>query len=521
MRGADPMGTKLLAGRTFHVIGIGGAGMSGLAEFVLNEGAAVSGSDMKPSEVTDRLARLGAAVFAGHAPAHVPPAADTVVASAAIKPDNPELLEARRRGLPVEKYAAFLGRLMSLRQGIAVSGCHGKSTTTAMVSYVLVGAGLDPSFVVGAHIPQLGGGSRAGAGPHFVAEACEYDRSFHNLCPHAACVLNIDDDHADTYPGGIPEIRAAFRTFALRVPPDGLVVVNGADADTRLAMEDLGRPVVTFGIGGDYDWRAENLEADQGRFAFDVYRGRGLYARVRLALAGRHNVLNALAAAALANWAGARAGQVADALAAFTGAARRMEVVGQARGVTVLDDYAHHPTEIAVTLIAARDRFRPRRLWVVFQPHQHSRTRFLLKDFALALAHADKTIVPDIYFVRDSENERQAIRSQDLVARLQALGRDALYMEPFDSIRRYLVESLAPGDLLLVMGAGDVWRLARPVLDDLAAGTERPGMSPKRRGMSPPAFKPGDESPGIVPQAQPPAPTDQPARTSDGHLQGT
>jgi UDP-N-acetylmuramate--alanine ligase len=487
------MSPKRFAGRTIHFVGTGGSGMSGLAEFVLNEGACVSGSDMKASEATQRLARLGATIHVGHAAENVPAAADTVVASAAVKPENVELLEACRRDIRVEKYAAFLGRLMALRQGIAVSGCHGKSTTTALVGYILLRSGLDPSVVVGAHIPQLGGSSRVGRGPHFVAEACEYDRSFHNLCPRAACVLNIDDDHRDTYPGGMPEIQAAFRTFAQRVPPDGLLVVNGADPHTRTAMRAADRPAVTFGIGGDYDWRAENLEGERGRFAFDVYRGRALYARIRLAIAGRHNVLNALAATALANWAGARAGQVAEALAGFTGAARRMQVLGEVGGVTVVDDYAHHPTEIVATLTAVREWFQPRRLWVVFQPHQHSRTRHLLKDFALALAHADKTIVPDIYFVRDSEAERQAVRSQDLVAQIQAFGRDALYLEPFDSIRRYLVESLSAGDVLLVMGAGDVWRLAQPVLDGLAAQHSH---------------------------AAPP-PSDLAARTPDGHLQGT
>ncbi len=462
-----PEPTKPYAGRTIHFVGAGGCGMSGLAEFVLAEGGRVSGSDQKDGAAVERLRRLGATIHLGHRAANLPAEADMVVHSAAVPPGNPELAEARRRGVPVLKYAEFLGRLMAIRRGIAVAGTHGKSTTTAMVAVVLAEAGLDPSFVIGAEVPQLGGGSRVGRGPHLVVEACEYDRSFLNLAPEAAAVLNIEEDHLDYY-RDLDEIRGAFGDLAARVAPEGLLVVNGMD----LAAEDIAHRararVETFGVGGEFDWRAKNLEADRGRFAFDIYRGPDRYASVRLAVAGRHHVFNALAAAALSHWAGAEAGAVARALGRFRGVGRRMEVLGRAAGVTVVDDYAHHPTEILVTLKAAAERFQPERLWVVFQPHQHSRTRFLLKDFARALTVADKVIVPDIYFVRDSEQERQRVSSRDLVAEIQQLGADALYLPDFDSIRRFLVESLGPGDVLMTMGAGDVWRLARPLLADLA-----------------------------------------------------
>jgi len=470
----SPRPTGPYAGRRVHFIGAGGCGMSGLAEFVLTEGGVVSGSDVKASAATDRLIRLGARIHIGHAPEHLASDVDTVVHSAAVKPQNPELAEARRRGLPVLKYAEFLGRLMDLREGIAVAGTHGKSTTTAMVAFVLAEAGLDPSFVIGADVPQLGGGSRVGSGPHLVAEACEYDRSFLHLAPWAGAVLNIEEDHLDYY-RDLAEIRGAFADFASRVHPDGLLVVGGADRACDEVAAGARATVETFGLGGQWDWHAENLEADRGRFAFDIYRRGTLYAPVRLALAGRHHVFNALAATALCHWAGAKPDAIRDALGRFQGAGRRMETLGSGDGVTVVDDYAHHPTEIQVTLKAAIERFQPRRLWVVFQPHQHSRTRFLLKDFARALTVADKIIVPDIYFVRDSEQDRRAVCSQDLVAEVQALGADALYLPDFDSIRRYLVESLGPGDVLMTMGAGDVWRLARPLLDDLAAAPPRPG----------------------------------------------
>jgi len=466
------------AGRSIHFIGVGGCGMSGIAEFVLTEGGAVSGSDVKASAATDRLGRLGADVHVGHAGGHIPGGTDLVVHTAAVKDENPEMAEARRRGLPLLKYAEFLGRLMDLRDGIAVAGTHGKSTTTAMVAYVLAEAGLDPSFVIGADVPQLGGGSRVGTGDHLVVEACEYDRSFLHLAPRAAAVLNIEEDHLDYY-RDLADIRSAFADLAARVREDGLLVINGTDLGRRKVVAKARSAVETFGVGGRWDWHAENLEADRGRFAFDVYRRGTFYRSMRLALAGRHQVFNALAAVALSAWAGAGADAIADALARFEGAGRRMEVLGTAAGVTVVDDYAHHPTEIQATLKAAAERFAPARLWVVFQPHQHSRTRFLLKDFARALTVADKTIVPDIYFVRDSEQERQAVRSQDLVDEIQQLGADALHLADFDSIRRYLVESLGPGDVLMTMGAGDVWHLARPLLDDLA-GRSRPSAGGAR-----------------------------------------
>ena len=476
---------KPFAGKKIHFIGAGGCGMSGLAEFVLAEGAEVSGSDMKPGLAVNRLNDLGAKIYIGHQAENMPMGIDLVVVSAAIKPDNPELVEARRRNVPVQKYAQFLGALMQLRKGIAVAGAHGKSTTTAMAAYALTCAGLDPSFVIGAEVPQLGGGSRVGKGPNLVIEACEFDRSFHNYKPYAAAILNIEEDHLDYYHGGLPEIRQAFAEFAANIIPGGLLVANTADLGVREIAGNCHVPVETFGIGGEYDWRAENLEERQGRFTFDVYEKGALFISVRLAVPGRHNVLNALATMALCHWAGAKSDAVAAALGDFSGAARRMEILGEAAGVTVVDDYAHHPTEICATLKAAKARFNPKRLWVVFQPHQHSRTRFFLKDFGLALAVADKIVVPDIYFVRDSENERQAVSSKDLVAEVQRLGADGVYIRDFDSIRRYLVESLGPGDVLLIMGAGDVWRLAAPLLADLggsgagnAASAEEPAPAP-------------------------------------------
>jgi UDP-N-acetylmuramate--alanine ligase len=490
---ASSSSPKPFENRKIHFVGAGGCGMSGLAEFVLMEGGQVSGSDMKSSDACQRLESLGARIHIGHQAENLPLDLTELVISAAIKPDNPELVEAQRRGTTVRKYAQFLGGLMQLRQGIAVSGAHGKSTTTAMVSHALRYAGLDPSFVIGAEVEQLGGGSFVGAGPHLVVEACEFDRSFLNYKPRAAAILNIEEDHLDYYKGGLAEIRGAFADFAAGIQTGGLLVANGIDTGVR-EIADRCRSrldVQTFGIGGNWDWRAENLEERQGCFTFDVYGRGSLFTSVRLALAGRHHVMNALATMALCHWAGAPLDAVAKALEIFKGARRRMEIRGQAAGVTVVDDYAHHPTEIAATLKAAKARFSPKRLWVVFQPHQHSRTRAFLKDFALALAVADKIIVPDIYFVRDSEAERLSVSGQDLVAEVQNRGADAVYIKDFESIHRFLVESLGAGDVLMVMGAGDVWKLAQPLLEELE-GPARPAPL-----QHPAAVREGDAASGI------------------------
>jgi len=477
---ASSSGSRPYEGRRIHFIGIGGCGMRGLAEFVLHEGGEVSGSDMKAGEATDELRGLGARIFIGHAASNLPSGTDLVVVSAAVKPENPEMVEARRRDIGVQKYAAFLGGLMKIRKGIAVSGTHGKSTTTSMVSYALTQAGLDPSFVIGAEVPQLGGGARVGRGPHLVVEACEYDRSFLNYKAQAGVILNIEEDHLDYY-RDLPEIVSAFGDFAAGISPDGLVVVNGGDRNAVEAAQEAKGRVVTFGIEGRWDWRAEHLEPTLGRFTFDVYRFGEFVTQVRLAhLAGQHHVFNALAAMALCDWAGATPAAVAEALGTFEGAERRMQFLGEAGGVKVIDDYAHHPTEIQATLKAAKARYEPKRLWVVFQPHQHSRTRFLLKDFARALTMADKVVVPDIYFVRDSEKERQAISASDLVGEIQGLGASALYIPDFESIQRYLVESLEPGDVLMTMGAGDVYRLAEPILAALGGQATRSGATGAR-----------------------------------------
>jgi len=450
-----------------HMIGIGGCGMRGAAGVLLRAGAIVSGSDRCGSGALARLGERGADIRIGQCADNLPDSCDVVVYSAAIDASNPELLAARERGLKVIKYAELLGLLMASRCGIAVAGTHGKSTTTAMITFVLREAGLDPSFVIGAGVKQLGGGSGVGDGKHFVVEACEYDRSFLNLQPTFATILNVDEDHLDYY-SGLPEIIEAFRAFASRVPAEGVLVVNGEDRDAMRAVQDVGTTVETFGFEGPLDWRAEVLDAPRGCVRFQVLRDGQPLTEVDLSIPGRHNVANALAAMAVCFNANVEPETIARALGEFDGAHRRLTQRGRIAGVTVVDDYAHHPKEIQVTLRAARDFYDPRRLFVVFQPHQHSRTRFLLNDFAMSFGLANVVIVPDIYFVRDSESERDRIDAQDLVERIHLGGGDARYEPSFDRIAAGLCKEVRDGDLVITMGAGNVWQVADNLLDCLA-----------------------------------------------------
>lgn len=458
------VGTRRIAQQSFegcrvHLIGIGGCGMRALARMLLGRGAVVSGSDAAASGAVQVLATEGARVAVGQRAENIPDNCEIVVYSAAIHPQNDELVAARRRGLEVMKYSQMLGRLMGERIGIAVSGTHGKSTTTAMVAYALTQAGFDPSFIVGATVEQLGGPSGVGLGQHFVAEACEYDRSFLNLLPVYAAILNIEEDHLDCY-RDIGAIIEAFRAFADRIEPGGVLIANGEDPNVARATGGASCQVQTFGFAEHCMWRGANLTSDLGRARFDVLLDGRALCRVALKLPGRHNAYNALAASALLHHAGLSPQQIADALGSFTGTHRRMTYKGCNRGVTVMDDYAHHPTEIQVTLRAIREYHQPKRVICVFQPHQHSRTRFLLKDFARSLAAAEEVIVPDIYFVRDSDREKEYISSQDLVSQIRLNGGSAAYFKTFDEIVVHLQSTLREGDLVVTMGAGNVWEIA-------------------------------------------------------------
>ena len=450
------------------MIGVGGCGMSGLAGVLLQRGAYLSGCDLHSSEAVRRLASSGAVISEAQRAADLPDNVDVVIASAAVAKDHPQLIEARRRGAKTMKYAEALGWLMSHTAGIAISGTHGKSTTTAWTAFILERAGLDPTFIVGGYVDQLGGGSGAGRGPHFVAEACEYDRSFLNLSPKCAAILNIEADHLDYYEN-IAAIEQAFEEFAARVPDDGLLIVNGRDERCAKIAERVKAPVATFGDSPKDDWQCTDLYATAGRYSFNVWNAGRKLGRVTLGPAGRHNVWNALAACAVADHCGVAWEDIRTGLADFRGVGRRMTLRGEVGGLHVIDDYGHHPTEIRVTLDAIRERYSPRRLWCVFQPHQYSRTLTMLSEFAGSFEQADHVVVPDIYFVRDTEHDRQAVCASDLVERICARGGNAVYIPGFEEIATFVANEASSGDVVVTMGAGDIGNLADVLLERLRA----------------------------------------------------
>ncbi len=454
-------GRPVLAGKRFHFIGAGGVGMSGLALMLLKNEAVVAGSDQSPSEAVSTLQRAGADITIGHDADNLDPHTDAVVISAAISDDNPELQLARRRGCKIIKYAEMLGELMDYYDGVAVSGTHGKSTTSGWLVHCLKAMGIDASFIIGAVINQLGASFGVADGEYFVAEACEYDRSFLNLKPRIACILNIEQDHLDYYRDEA-EIVEAFTEFALGTKPGGLVVANGRDANVADVLRRLspGLNCVTFGLEKSCNFYADNVLLTDGLYRFDVYHDGRLLGPAEIALPGEHNIMNALAVVAMAVGMGLDGGQVVGRLPGFAGMDRRLMLKGSFGRVTVLDDYAHHPTEIRASLLAIRQRYQPKRLWCIFQPHQYSRTRFLLDDFAESFKLADITIVPEIYFVRDSQTARKEINARILVDRLRANATEALFIDGFGPICDYLKANATAGDLVVTMGAGDVWKVA-------------------------------------------------------------
>ncbi len=464
-RQATTVSNLRLEGANIHMIGVGGSGMCGAARMLLDLGAKVAGSDLVAFDGMGKLVQAGACIFIGHNADHVMPRTDLVVISAAVPANNPELVETHQLDIPVIKYAELLGELMRYHQGIAIAGTHGKSTTTALCAFIMREAGLDPSFVFGATSDQLGGSSAAGHGHHFVVESCEYDRSFLQLHPQAAAILNIESDHLD-YFGSIDKVAEAFSCFAENVPSDGVVFVNSDNRLAHQAILNASAEVITFGVENESAiWQARNLIADKACYSFDVvYRDEPLFS-TRLNMPGKYNVSNALAAIALAHDAGADKDVMAAAIPKFTGINRRLTLRGQWSGVTVVDDYAHHPTEIRVTLDAIRKQYNPRRMWVIFQPHQHARTRFLMDDFAMAFGDADEIMIPDIYGAREAADLGDAVTSRDLVKRICHHGGQAQYVGHLDQVVACILPLLLDGDLVVTMGAGDIWK----VTDELVA----------------------------------------------------
>jgi UDP-N-acetylmuramate--alanine ligase len=447
-------------GKHVHFIGIGGISMSGLAEILYNKGWKVTGSDGKPSDITAHLESLGIRVVIGQSADNITEGIDLVVYTAAIKPDNPELLEARARNLKIIDRAELLGALMKdFGCPVCISGTHGKTSTTSMITEILLAAGMDPSVSVGGFLDAINGNFRMGYSQYFVVEACEYADSFLKFYPKIAVVLNVDRDHLD-YFAGIEEIRASFRRFARNLPDDGTLVVCGEVSPS--VWEGLKCRVITYGTEGSRI-TAENLEFDNDGFpGFTIKDDGEIIGAVLLRVPGEHNVKNALAACAAARAAGADNESVIAGLSRFGGAKRRFEEKGSFNGVRVIDDYAHHPTEIKATLAAA-SMIRHNRVFCVFQPHTYTRTLALLDEFARCFTDADKIIVLDIYAAR--EKDTGAINAQTLAERIAAAGSDAIYCPSVETARDYLMEQCAPGDICITVGAGDVYLLGESLID--------------------------------------------------------
>jgi len=459
-------GIGRIAGKRFHFIGAGGVGMSGLAGLILKNGGKVRGSDALGSSVVDKLCEAGADIRVGHRAGNVRTDTEAVVISAAVKEDNCELQAARKKGVRVYKYAEMAGMVSSRYECIAVAGTHGKSTTCGWVTYCMQQARVEPNFIIGAEVSQLGVSSGTGSSRYFVAEACEYDRSFLNFRPKIGCVLNIEADHLDYYKDE-EEIEEAFGAFCGQIRRGGVLVGCGDDLRVLRIMDRIsgagiryGRRVLSFGFGHGCAVRAEDISLQKGYYWFTIVELGEQVGRVCISLPGRYNILNALAAYAILAEAGLERSRILELLGGFSGMERRLMYKGEAGGAVVIDDYAHHPTEIKCSLEGIRERYAPRRLWCVFQPHQYSRTRFLLDDFSESFKLADVTIVPEIYFVRDTERARREVNAEQLVERIKAKGSEALFIKSFSGICEYLKANVKSGDVVVTMGAGDVWKVA-------------------------------------------------------------
>ena len=461
-----------------YLIGIGGIGLSAIAKVLLEEGCRVSGSDLKLSPITDALAARGATVYQGHRAENVGDA-ELVIVSSAIPADNPETAAARARGIPVVKRDWMLGRMMEDRFGIAVAGSHGKTTITAMIALVLTDAGLDPTFIVGGILENLGTNARAGQGEHFVIEADEYDRTFLGLRPSIAVVTNIEMDHPDCYPE-MDDLVEVFREFVRLVLADGCVVGCGDEKRVREVLEagswktspssveplEAGR-IVTYGLGAGVDWRAVDIRSNElGGHDFIALHDGHAVGEFGLRIPGLHNVQNSLAVLAVAHRLGLHLTEVAKTLRSFRGVQRRFEVKGEVDGIVVIDDYAHHPTQIRTTLRAARERYPGRTIWAVFQPHTYSRTKSLLGEFAASFADADHVVVTEIYAAREFDD--LGVSAADIVARMRHP--DARYVPGLDEAADHLLDHLKPGDVLLTLGAGDGYKVGGRVL--VKAGTD-------------------------------------------------
>ncbi len=448
--------------KNIHMIGIGGVSMSGIAAILTNWGFNVTGSDWSQSEATDKLNSLGIKVTIGHNLEDVSKS-DVIVYSAAIKQDDPEMLEAKRLNIPTIERADFLGELTRcFKDTICISGTHGKTTTTSMVSLCFLEALKDPSIQVGAFLNAIDGNYKIGNSEHFIIEACEYVESFLKFSPKAEIILNIDNDHLD-YFKTFDNIKNAFIKYVKLLPDNGLLVTNGDDKNCLDLPQYTKAQIITYGVKNkNVNFYAENIELDNDAFPeFDVYKNGEFFSKIKLSVPGNHNVLNALACMALCDYYKIDKKDLQNALKKFTGAHRRFEFKGKINGASIYDDYGHHPTEIVATSNSVNTK-KHNKSWVVFQPHTYSRTKNLLEDFANALLNFDNIIVLDIYAARETNTYN--ISSKDLVDKIISFGKDAKYIPNFDECVSYLKENVKENDIVLTLGAGTVTEIGPMLL---------------------------------------------------------
>jgi UDP-N-acetylmuramate--alanine ligase len=459
-----------------HFVGVGGAGMSGIAEILHNLGYAVSGSDQSESGVTRRLAQLGIRIAIGHDAAHIA-GAEAVVTSTAVKGDNPEVIAARAKRIPVVPRAVMLAELMRLKQGIAIAGTHGKTTTTSLVTSVLAEAGVDPTFVIGGRLNAAGANSRLGSGDYIVVEADESDASFLNLMPVMAVVTNIDADHMDTYGHDFAKLKQAFVEFIHRMPFYGAAILCSDDAGVRSIVPMISRPIVSYGFGDDAMVRAVHVRAEGSTMRFTAQRRNGVRMpdlEVTLNLPGEHNVRNALAAIAVAAELELPDAPVVKGLAEFKGVGRRFQRYGEVAAAgggqfTLIDDYGHHPVEMAATLAAARGAFPGRRIVLAFQPHRYTRTRDCFEDFVKVLGQADAVLLAEVYAA--GEAPIVAADGRALARALRVAGKvDPVFVDDIAAMPGAIAEHAKDGDVVIAMGAGSIGAVAQQVVDAAAEG---------------------------------------------------
>ncbi|MCX7958678.1 MAG: UDP-N-acetylmuramate--L-alanine ligase [Deltaproteobacteria bacterium] len=446
--------------RKMHFVGIGGIGMSGLAEVFMNLGFEISGSDISENENIIRLRKFGIPVAIGHRGENVNNK-DVVIYSSSIKSDNPEIVMAHQLKIPVIRRAELLSELVRMKYSILVSGAHGKTTTTSLISTMFIDAGLDPTVIIGGRLNRFGTNAILGKGEYLIAESDESDGSFLSLLPTIAVITNIDKEHLDFY-RSFSAIKESFVTFANKVPFYGFVIACADDVAVREILPKIEKRVITYGFSKECNYFADNVSMGSEGSEFDIYRGNEFLGRIRTSMRGRHNVLNSLATVAVGDELNIPFGTIGQSLAGFKGIGRRFQIKGEKDGVLVIDDYGHHPTEIKATLETARLLGR-KRIFVVFQPHRYTRTRFLMEDFASLLSREENLILMDIYSAQ--ETPISGVDSSVLLDRIRALGnKTAMHISDTKEIVRYLKENAADGDLILTVGAGSVYKIGEEFL---------------------------------------------------------